>query len=106
MPVEVLYFSALQVDSKKSEKVNERALRLIYNDLANHVRIMLANQRYRDMLCIVFKAMINELPSYIKNMLIFRDNIKNLKSMNKLVLPRVHTTRYGLKSVICTASKE
>ena len=113
MPVEVLYFSALQVDSKKSEKLNERALRLIYNgfdtdynDLANHVRIMLANQRYRDMLCTVFKAMINELPSYIKNMLIFRDDIKNLKSMNKLVLPRVHTRRYGLKSVICTASKE
>ena len=53
---------------------------------------MLANQRYRDMLCIVFKAMNNELASYIKNMYKFRDNIKNLRGRNKLVLPRVHTT--------------
>lgn len=49
--------------------------------------------------------MNNELPSYIKNKFKFRDNVKNLGGINKLVLPRVHATRYGLKSVIYTASK-
>ena len=35
-----------------------------------------------------------------------RDNIKNLRGTKKLVLPRVNTTRYGLKSTIYVASKE
>ena len=35
-----------------------------------------------------------------------RDNIKNLRGTNKLVLPRVNTTRYQLKSTKYVASKE
>ena len=34
-----------------------------------------------------------------------RFNIKNLRRMNKLVLPHVNTTRYGIKSVVYTATK-
>ena len=35
-----------------------------------------------------------------------RDNIKNLRGTNKLVLPRVNTTRYQPKSTKFVASKE
>ena len=35
-----------------------------------------------------------------------RDNIKNLRGTNKLVLPRVNTARYRLKSTTYVASKE
>lgn len=108
-----IWNNCLKADSKKLEKLNERALRYIYNhsgtdynDLANRTGGMLANRRIQDMLCIVFKALNNELPSYIKNMFKLRDNIKNLRGTNKLILPRVNTTRYGLKSTTYTASKE
>ena len=46
-----------------------------------------------------------QLPSYITNMFKLGDNIKNLRGTNKLVLPRVNTTHYGLKSTIYVASK-
>ena len=57
-------------------------------------------------LYIVFKALNKQLPSYITSMFKLRDNIKNLRGTNKLVLPRVNTTRYGLKSTIYVARKE
>ena len=34
-----------------------------------------------------------------------RDNVKNLRGVNKLVLPKVKTTQHGLKSTVYTASK-
>ena len=34
-----------------------------------------------------------------------RDNVKNLRGVNKLVLPKVKTTQCGLKSTVYTASK-
>ena len=34
-----------------------------------------------------------------------RENIKNLRGTNKLVIPKVNTTRYGTKSVAFTAPK-
>ena len=50
--------------------------------------------------------MNNQLPLYITSMFKLRDNIKNLRGTNKLVLPRVNTTHYQLKSTIYVASKE
>ena len=50
--------------------------------------------------------MNNRLPSYIKDMVKLRDNVKNLSGTNKLVLPRVNTSLYGLKSTVCTATKQ
>ena len=64
------------------------------------------NRRKKKLLYIVFKPLNNQLPSYITSMFKLRDNIKNLRGTNKLVLPRVNTTRYGLKSTIYVASKE
>ena len=95
------------------EKLNERALKYIYNDfrsdyidLANRTGGTLANRRILDTLCVVFKAMNNRLPSYVKDMFKLRDNVKNLRGTNKLVLPRFNTSRYGLKSTVYTATKQ
>ncbi len=42
--------------------------------------------------------MNNKLPFYIKDMFKLRDNVKNVRGTNKLVLPHVSTSRYGLKT--------
>ena len=44
-------------------------------------------------------------PDYLRNLFWIRDNVKNLCGMNKLVIPKVNTTTYGLKSVRYTAAK-
>ena len=60
--------NCLKADCEKLEKLNERALRYIYNDfssdyidLANRTGGTLANRRILDTLCVVFKAMNNRL---------------------------------------------
>ena len=93
--------------------MNERALRYIFNDFGTDyqdsagsnwgIRWITGAKRN---FYIVFKALNNQLPSYITSMFKLRDIIKNLRGTNKLVLPRVNTTRYGLKSTIYVASKE
>ena len=99
--------NCLKADSKKLEKLYERALRYIYNDfdteyqeLAGSNGGMLDSPRRNELLYIVFKALNNQSPSYITSMFKLRDNIKNLRGTNKLVFPRVTITRYGLKSTI------
>ena len=54
---------------------------------------------------IVLKALTNRWPAYIKSLFKLRDNVKNLRGANKLVLPKVKTTQHGLKSTVYTASK-
>ena len=65
----------------------------------------LADRRIQDMLILVFKAVNNLLPTYLSDLFIIRENIKNLRGTNKLVIPNVNTTRYGTKSVAFTAPK-
>ncbi len=105
--------NCLKADCEKFEKLNERALRYIYNDfssdyidLANRTGGTLANRLILDTFCVVFKAMKNRLPSFIKDTFKLRDNVKNLRGTNKLVLPCVNTSRYGLKSTVYTATKQ
>ncbi len=97
-----------KADSNKLEKLNERAsLRYIHDDFSTDYQDLAGSNggTLDDILKIVFKALNNQLPSYITNMFKLRDNIKNLRGTKKLVLPRVNTTRYGLKSTIYVASK-
>ena len=86
--------------------MNERALRYVHNEydrLTN--KMTLACRRCQDMLIIVLKALTNRWPAYFKSLFKLRDNVKNLRGVNKLVLPKVKTTQYGLKSTVYTASK-
>ena len=91
--------------------MNERALRYVHNDFSSEYdrltnKMTLACRRCQDMLIIVFiKALTNRWPAYIKSLFKLRDNVKNLRGVNKLVLPKVKTTQHGLKSTVYTASK-
>ena len=57
------------------------------------------------MLLIIFRALINSMPQYIQSLFNIRENKKNLRGKNKLVLPAAKITTYGLKSTSYIAAK-
>ena len=85
--------------------MNERALRYVYNDFSSEYDRLTNNRRCQDMLIIVLKALTNRWPAYIKSLFKLSDNVKNLRGVNKLLLPKVKTTWHGLKSTVYPASK-
>ena len=98
----------------KLEKVNERALRFVFNDkqwpypgLLNKIGLpSLENQRLAKIVCTVFNVINNEhAPKSIKELIGFRNNKCNLKGSDILKQPKASTTTYGLKSWRFTAPK-
>ena len=51
------------------------------------------------LLIIVFKTINYYPPEYLRDLFRLRDNIKNLRGVNKLQIPKPNTTRYGKNSV-------
>ena len=47
----------------------------------------------------LFKTINNYPPEYLRDLFRLRDNIKNLRGVNKLQVPKPNTTRYGKSSV-------
>ena len=105
-----VWYNCLKIDNDKLEKMNERALRYVHNDFSSEYdrltnKMTLACRRCQDMLIIVLKALTNRWPAYLKSLFKLRDNVKNLRGVNKLIFPKVKTTQHGLKSTVYTASK-
>ena len=59
----------------------------------------LVDRRIQNLLIIVFKTINNYPPEYLRDLFRLRDNIKNLRGVNKLQVPKPNTTRYGKNSV-------
>ena len=61
-----------------------------------------ARRVVRSVFCVqpdVFKTINNYSPEYLSDLFRLRDNIKNLRGVNKLQVPKPNTTRYGKSSV-------
>ena len=61
-----------------------------------------ARRVVRSVFCVqpdVFKTINNYSPEYLSDLFRLRDNIKNLRGVNKLQVPKHNTTRYGKNSV-------
>ena len=61
-----------------------------------------ARRVVRSVFCVqpdVFKTINNYSPEYLSDLFRLRDNIKNLRGVNKLQVPKPNTTRYGKNSV-------
>ena len=91
----------------KPEKVNEHALRLVFNEkqmsyceLLDKIGLpSLANQRLAKIVCTVFKAINSDhAPRSIKELFGHRNSHYDLRGNNILKLPKANTTTYGLKS--------
>ena len=57
------------------------------------------------MLLIIVKVLKNRMPQYIQSLFNRRENKKNVRGKNKLVLPVAKTTTYGLISTCYIAAK-
>ena len=87
-------------------RLHERALRYLYSDessqtstLCDRIGYSLVDRRIQNLLIIVFKTINNYPPEYLRDLFRLRDNIKNLRGVNRLQVPKSNTTRYGKNSV-------
>ena len=88
-------------NTAKIEKVNKGALRYVYNNkhayyqhLLERIRLpSMESRRIQDMLLTIHNSISNKAPQAIRNLIYLR-SFKNMF----FSLPKVNTTRYGLKS--------
>jgi len=106
-----VWHSCLEEDSDRLERLHERTLRYVFNDfckgydsLCSKTGYSLSCRRKQDMLLIIFKALNDSMPQGIQSLFNIRENKKNLRGRNKLVLPVAKTTTYGLKSTCYIAA--
>ena len=91
----------------KLEKINERALRLVYSDYASSYEVLLAKsnettihvQTIRLLAFEIYKTLNNMNPSFMKDYFLEKHVYHDLRITNPLQIPKVRTTNYGIKSL-------
>ena len=100
-------------NSRKLEKIQERALRFVYEDFDSSYEELLDKakiptlhvRRLRTMALETFKILNNMSPTVLSNLVKLRDNSAyNFRYNNILQVPRVHTTKFGKKSLSYAAA--
>ncbi|KAL9989563.1 hypothetical protein ACROYT_G004125 [Oculina patagonica] len=98
----------------KLERTNARALRFVYSDKTSSYEALLRrigskstleNRRTQDMLLTVNNIIQGRAPSSFKNLITEKRTAYNLRGNFNLSIPKVNTTRYGLKSWRYAAAK-
>ncbi len=88
------------------EKIQERALRFVYEDYESTYDILLKKGNHdmlyivwlRNMASEIFKALYGSTPIYIRDLFEEKDKIDNLHSTVSLKQPKCNTVTYGLNS--------
>ena len=97
----------------KIEKIQERALRILYDDYESECNELLDKTgaismlQYR-LICImleVFKSKYNWSPLYIQDMFEIKNSSYSMRDSSKLVQPKRNTTIFGLRSFTYFGSK-
>ena len=94
-----------EADTKKLEKIQERALPFIYNDYVSHYDTLLALSkmstlklwRLRTMALEVFKFLHKKSPVYIHDLISFKNNHYSFRYTRMAEIPLVRITRFWLK---------
>ena len=89
------------------ENIQERALRFIYEDYNSSYENLLEKsklpslkiRRLKTIAIETFKIIHKKSPSYLHDLINIKLQNYNFRSHETAVLPRVRTTRYGLKSL-------
>ena len=92
-------------DARKLEKVQERALRAVYNDRnATYEELLekgrlssLENRRLQDILILMYKVKYALAPEHVCNMFFQQDKHYNLRS--DFPVPRYNTVKYSKHSI-------
>ena len=99
--------------TNKLEKVQERALRFINNDYSSSINDLLKPtntqplhvRRLKQMACEVFKIVNKLSPEYINDLVNIKPSTYNFRAERLAEVPRVNTTRYGLRSFRSEAAR-
>ena len=92
--------------TRKMEKIQERALRFINNDSESPLKDLLASNnaeflhvgRLKLMAGEVFKILHKLSPEYLQDLINYKISNYHLRNENQAFLPKVNTTKYGLRS--------
>ena len=94
-------------NTKKMEKIQERALRFIYEDYESSYDILLCKsglpslkiRRLRIMAIEVFKILYKQSPVYLHDIIKFKNSNYSFRKGNTVEIPQVRTTNFGLHSL-------
>ena len=96
----------LKTDTKKIEKIQERGLRIVFQDTVSNYQDLLdkanlKNQeenRIQGILVEVFKALKGQTPVYIKELFVEKDTSYDLVRKDQLTLYHHRTKAYGIQT--------
>ena len=94
-------------DTSKMEKIQERALRFVFNDTISSYSNLLQRSkkpslllsRLRKISIEVHKILAQESPSFLNNLYVRKDTIYNLRDNEKVKQPAYNTMTYGNNSL-------
>ena len=100
-------------NTKKIERIQERSLRILYNDFTSSYASLLEKadtttvliRRLRLIAIFVFKSLHGLNPSYCKDMFNFQTHMYNFRNTYTLVQPARRTTTFGLKTISYIGAK-
>ena len=101
-------------NTKKIEKIQERALRFIYRDYdSSYESLLLKSQlpslkvrRLRAIALEAFKILSNLSPVYLNDLLTFKNLSYSFRHTQTVEIPQVRTGRYDTRSFRSTATKD
>ena len=99
--------------SKVMEKIQERALRFVYNDsVSSYEELckkgdhkMLYISRLQQMAIETYKIVNGHCPTYLEDLIQIKENFYNMRSSSRLVQPKCKTVTHGLQSFSYKAPK-
>ena len=100
-------------NTKKIKKIQERALRFIYQDYASSSDTLLNKsqlpslrvRRLRAIALEAFKILSNQTPVYLSDILTFKPHSYSFRYTNTVEVPQVRTSKYGVRPFRSTAAK-
>jgi hypothetical protein len=104
--VQFVWHSCGEVNAKKVEKIQERALRFIYEDYSASYDELLSKsklptlkvRRMRYLAIEVYKVINKECPVYLQDLIHIKNNSYSFRYQNIAELPQVRTTSHDLQS--------
>ena len=102
-----------EVNAKKMENIQKRALRFIYNDYSSNYETLLKKsqlptlrmRRLRTIAIETFKIINKQCPAYLYDLIKIKNNSYSFRYKNTTDIPQVRTTSYGLNSFRFGAAK-
>jgi hypothetical protein len=100
-------------NTRKLERIQERALRFIYEDHDSSYDALLQKSKFpslhirrlKSMAIEVYKIFSKQGPTHLHDLLILKNSSYSFRYENVFTIPRVRTTKYGLRSFRYTGAK-